>query len=414
MTEPKVEEKPGLIRLIWESEMIVISVTRAREHTSDGRITGEIAIDSTAPEASGHIHEAQFNFSSTATRDKLAKTLAGRAPDVSWEDIISQLCYRIVRIVRRGEPVIWIDVDAEIKPPQYLVYPLIPLKEHTVIFGEGGSWKSGLASTLLFIAMGKWQNEPLGMLEPAEPHIALYLDWESNEETFHWNLQRIKNGMGLPAGIKVAYRRCWSPLADDVEQIHNKIIEVGADIIFIDSIGGATAADLNATEPAIKFFNAIRKFNTTNICLAHTAKNTGDNQKTVYGNVYYQNLPRSIWELKNTQDVDEDTIEIALFHRKHNISRKFSPIGFKVNFTETDIKIEQSNPTDSFLKNMSLATRIIEQLKDDKKLNLEQLIKILEEKPQSIRRTLYRLKDNKRIVLLPDKKTWGLFSDQQL
>ena len=124
----------------------------------------------------------------------------------------------------------------------------------------------------------------------------LYLDWETDEDTFKWTCKTICEGMNIPA-VFPNYRRCSIPLYQDIEQIAGYVQEYGIEFLFIDSLGMAVGGDLNNTEPALNFWGAWRKLKTTSLILAHTAKNE-EKRKSIYGNVYYTAEARSIWETK--------------------------------------------------------------------------------------------------------------------
>jgi len=67
----------GTFLFAWE-EGIRIEASRLRNH-SDGRVTGELLITTSKPGTKApHLHRAQFNFTSTTARDRLAHSLDGR------------------------------------------------------------------------------------------------------------------------------------------------------------------------------------------------------------------------------------------------------------------------------------------------------------------------------------------------
>src|SRR3990167_5232838 len=53
----------------WEDEKLTIKVTRVKTH-SDGRVIGEILVETTLPGTKKHIRQEQLNFSSGPTRVK--------------------------------------------------------------------------------------------------------------------------------------------------------------------------------------------------------------------------------------------------------------------------------------------------------------------------------------------------------
>jgi hypothetical protein len=411
MTEPKIEEKPGLIRLTWESEQIVVSVTRAREHTSDGRVTGEIAIDSTTPNASGHIHEAQFNFSSTATRDKLSKTLTGRAPDVSWEDIISQLCYRVVRIVRRGEPVreLWTGVD--IRQPEFLLKPFLYRGLPTIFFGEKAVCKSTMAIAIYSCLILPWQENPWGWEVSDHSVPTIIFDYEVDGEISQWSADKLKSGMGMP-NFPVYHRRCSVPFADDIEEINKWITEYKAEAIIIDSLGPAVGGDLKDPAIALRLTSAIRKLNVAALIIGQTSKDKEAKTKSVFGSTFFEYYARNIWEIRKSQEEGAQALDVALFNTYHNLGRKFSPLGYHIDFEDNRTIIESTPITAPELKaRFSLTKQIIDLLKEQGKLTPKQLAEQLDiSNLDKIYVNLARLKKTNIVVKLDDGY-WGLLSN---
>ena len=136
MSSPKIETKAGNYYFDWQDEKVTIKVSRVKTH-SDGRVIGEILIETTAPGSKKHIHQAQFNFSSTATRDKLAVTLEKQYPTLfDWPRILEVLSVHMLELSRRGEPVIEMDNTLTSKPPEYYLEPLIVKGCANAIYGE--------------------------------------------------------------------------------------------------------------------------------------------------------------------------------------------------------------------------------------------------------------------------------------
>ncbi len=406
MTEPKVEEKPGLIQLTWETEMVVISVTRAREHTSDGRITGEIAIDSTAPEASGHIHEAQFNFSSAMTRDKLSKTLTGRAPDVSWEDIISQLCYRVVRIVRRGEPVreLWTGVD--IRQPEFLLKPFLYRGLPTIFFGEKAVCKSTIAIAAYTCLIIPWQDNPWGWEVSDRSTPTIIFDYEVDGEISQWSADKLKTGMDLP-NFPVYHRRCSVPFADDIEEINKWITEYKAEAIIIDSLGPAVGGDLKDPAVALRLTSAIRKLNVAALIIGQTSKDKESKTKSVFGSTFFEYYARNIWEIRKVQEAGEDDLDIALFNTYHNLGRIAKPQGFHIHYNENGTTIKSAPVTATELvERLGTQERIRRYLLSHGKLTKKEIAKALEITENNAGVALSRLKE--KGVIIKDGELYGV------
>jgi hypothetical protein len=182
-------------QLDFAKDKIQIKVSRLAEH-HDG-LKGEIIITSTTPKE-GHLHQAQFNFSSSMARSKLVNDLTKRDDKVKWDDILEILCVKVTEHYRQGKPVITLWSLDELKKPDYLVYPFILKNEINMIFGEGGSGKSYLSLYFAAILSLQMARNPLG-LAPAtygKNINTLLLDWETHEEIIGWRWKLVVNGLG--------------------------------------------------------------------------------------------------------------------------------------------------------------------------------------------------------------------------
>ena len=72
----------------------------------------------------------------------------------------------------------------------------------------------------------------------------------------------------------IKYRSCALPLYQDLEQIKEAIDYYGANLLIIDSLGLASGGEPKETEPALKFFAALRQLKTTSLILGHNSKNS--------------------------------------------------------------------------------------------------------------------------------------------
>ena len=180
-----------------------------------------------------------------------------------------------------------------------------------------------------------WTDNPLGLNVNSHSHSILFLDWENNPNITGWTANSLIRGMGV-GYCPVQYRHCSLPLKDDIAQIKTKVAELKADTIIIDSLGMAVGEDLNLTKPAFQFFAACRQLDPiTIIAVAHTAKNLDMKKKTVYGNAYYENEARSIWEIKKVQETNSPELTVNLYHRKPPpFAPAHSPLAYRFTFEE--------------------------------------------------------------------------------
>jgi len=410
MNPPQITETVSGYIFTWQKEMITIEATRVHAHT-DGRVTGEIAISTSAPGYGPHLHQAQFNFSSSRSRRELAKTLEEKYPKlVNWHDILEQLAVYTLDRARRGEPVSRLETGDHVKPPEYILEPIILKNYPTIIFGDPSTAKSTVA--LIFAQIMTWPLAWTGcffdIIPPPRPIACLYLDYETDEDTIRWMLTKLQRGMNLPT-LKLNYRRCALPIAQDVDQIHRHINDTQAEVIIIDSLGLACGGELKEAESALAFFSALRQLKITSLILAHTAKNPETKRRSVFGSVFFEAQARSIWEIRKAQDTGEDEIDVALFHRKPPPFQKLcQPIGLNIKYGHDTMVISPGKPRTigEFLSAIGTQAQIEDLLKDGAMLPKE-IMEALDLSRGAVDMALKRLKSKHKVVKL-DSGKWGL------
>lgn len=362
LEEPTAIKILGGYRFKWQELKLQICVSRIRE-SKDGTVKGEILVESLAEGNYRTISQSQHNFTAPDVRGKLAEYLQKRHPITieQWLEILEQLSNLLLQKHRKGEPVSHITTEDKVLEPEYLVRPILPLKQPTVIFGDGGVGKSYISLCLAVCTFLPWKDNPLNLTVRENSVKVLYLDWEADDNTVRWRLNRLKTGLGLPY-LELDYLRCSQVFADDIEHIQDKINNTGAEFIIIDSLAGACGGDLTASEPATRFYNALRTLDVTPLIIAHNPK--GDGKKTIYGSAIFEHRARSVWECRAIHEPGEDELLIGLFHHKSNNSKLFTPLGFKFQFDSTATKVSKHSLEPSFGKAPTLESKIEEALQE--------------------------------------------------
>jgi hypothetical protein len=410
MSTPIITSVLGGYSLEWAPEQIKINVSRIRE-TRISTIA-EILITCTSPGlASPHIKQTSFSLTANDARPKLAKELE-KIYQTNWDVILEQLCIKVLAEIRRGEPVVILGQDGmKADPPEYLIDLYIIKNQPNVFFGEPGSAKTTWGLELASCVTTGWKDNPGKLVVANKKERCLWLDYETDQSVIAWQLASIKRGNNFEVPNQIFYRRCSSPLADDLEQIKQAIDDYKATCLFIDSLGLACGGDLNSAEPALRFFTALRQLKITSVILAHTARNTDSSNKHIYGSMFFEAQSRNVWELVKSND-DEDSIVIGLYHKKPPpFGKLHKPMGYKFTFDNDDntTYFEYNDPksVDELLERMGTNTKIIEALKSGPLTPRE-----LEEKGIKNPRTpLARLK-RKGIVTLIGKETYGLVDNE--
>ena len=321
----------------WPECRYKLVLDQIREHSDDTFAEITVLHDPAPAGTRGHIHWTKLNLISTVTREKLAKYLGERtqARNGFWTSALEEVCSLTVEEFRKGES--FVDLADGIAPKEvaYLLKPLLPLNETTALFADGDSCKGWIA-----LAVGlslSLQRVCLpGIAEPGRASRVLYLDWESTYEENQRRLMMLSRGLQLqerPRGI--VHRRMTRSLADDINLIRRWVSEHKIELVIFDSAIPATGGEAKETAPVAALNQALRLLPCTRLVLGHvskaTAATTGQRGR-MYGNVMYENLARSVWEVRS--DTEVLPYQIGLFHTKVNMGMKAKPFGVLLQFND--------------------------------------------------------------------------------
>ncbi len=397
--------RAGVYTVEWPDYQVFMRLDRLSE--SRGAVSAEIRIATTLPGTDSMLHHTRFNLLSTKAQEDVSKHLDNKVNTCDWSGMIALASYLTLEAYRRGEPLELLSTDQVVERPKYLVWPILPENHPTIIFGDGGVGKSQFALLLVVCLTTAWTDNKLNITVPETQVPVLYLDWETDKANILWNLKRLQTGLGRPL-CNLHYRRCSRPLADDLPEIQHWIGETGARLLIIDSIGPAVSTDLNAAESATQLLGKdVRSLNITTLCLAHTSKSEQGN-KTVFGSTFFKNLARSVWELKKSQEVGEQRINVGLYHRKANMSELLKPLGFEFSFIADEaIMVVKQQLKD--LPELAAAVPLRDQIAavlSSGAMSIKAIAEELETTEGNVRNQLNRHKEKLYIKLGSDK--WGL------
>ena len=393
---------------------IQVEVSRINESTRAGTTTAELFITSALPATPQRVYQDRLNLTSASSKRTLRQELEKRIEGDFWQDILEVTCSKTLEMHRQGEPVEEISTEDEITRPGYLLHPLLMQNHPTVIYGLKGTAKSLVGLLCGIIIQLPMPHNPLNM-RPLDTTVPVfYLDYETDKNEYSWRLKCLEMAMRF-GYLAIQYRRCSTPLVDDIEQIHRIVNEKRIGLVIVDSLGPACGgADLNTSEPAIRYYNALRSLKVTTLTLAHTSKNPLSKETSIYGTVFFTNLARSIWELKKEQEHDDNYLEVGLYHRRCNYSKLFKPMGFRIDFAEDTIAVKRDDDNVVLQANRTNPEKILHCLLNNGAMTTPELVAETDITENTLRVTLSRLKKNGKLTQLGDKK-WGvLIQDQYL
>ena len=318
----------------WPEQGIAVRIERLRD--TGRRLECWITI-STA--ALGKIYgPIALDLLSTNQRDGLRRALKER-DDQDWMAIIQHVSDLVIQSLDPAEELI--DLTAHVRSPEtpWLLEPFVRRACPTLLYSDGGEGKSTLA--LALAVMGATGDPVLPGLRRHEPFSTLYLDWESDPDDMQDLMEQICNGANtvVPAGHLV-YRRLSGALTDHLEAIQRDVLDNQVQFVIVDSIIAATNADTNEAASARAYFDAMRLLKVASLGITHITK---DGRGKPFGSVYYWNLARAVWRLRQEQEQDEPSASIGLFHEKFNRGQKLKPLGWTVTYDDDGIRFGKSD-----------------------------------------------------------------------
>lgn len=303
----------GISRNVFEWKELELSVTIDRI-TDEGR--AELYFYHNNGSGKKLLHMGNANLLSSTMQREFIKALSTRGLELDWQTILTYISRDTIAHLREGESVVWLGEEHGKKAPEYLLPPLFVKNVANIIYADRSSAKSLFAILVDISLTLPWHDNNLGLkIKPKDIHKVLYLDWEGDAEMMGWQKECILRGIGIE-WCDIPYLHCSRSLAQDIMYIQNKIADIEADVVIIDSLGMAVGDDLNLTKPAFAFYAALRQLPVTSLIIAHTSKDINARRKTVYGNAYYENEARSIWEITKKQALGSNELTITLNHRK--------------------------------------------------------------------------------------------------
>ena len=202
----------------------------------------------------------------------------------------------------------------------------------------------------------------MGKYTPIQGKV-LYLDYETNREIAARRFQAITRGFGFSETSGVLYRFCFQPLAADIAEIQKIVAEEDIEFIVVDSAGPACGGDPESASSAINYFTSLRSLRKTTLTIAHRSKGGSVGP---FGSVYWVNYPRATYELKKSQEMDDDVMHVALIHRKANEGRLQEPVSFRFTFRLGSVTVTEESLEDvpGFVGELPLSEQLFQTLQE--------------------------------------------------
>ncbi|MEM4546834.1 MAG: AAA family ATPase [Nitrososphaerota archaeon] len=278
------------------------------------------------------------NLTSTRSRKELANYLKGMQDEIDWHSAIEAIFQRVVQEYYTPEQPVKPRIF-EHTAISYVLEPVLVKGHPALIYAAGGAGKSLIAQYMSLLA----QNGLTFSGKNDTVYKTLYLDWELDEEEFSRRLSMLTANFASIDDLPL-YKHCALPFRDELSSVIKAVLENEIRLVVIDSAGPAIGGDINDAAKVIDFFNCVRKLTSigaTVLILSHVSKQTrksDEGEGLPIGSVYFENLSRVCWELK--QRKADGYMQIGLFCRKSNFG-PMKPVGFEVRFEDGMAFIKQ-------------------------------------------------------------------------
>jgi hypothetical protein len=389
MRPPTLQRAAGVFQLTFMDEFIDVRVDRVLENSSF-QTSCELNIYSRRPAQTGLIlGKKRLNLSSAQTVNSYAKQLTARMPEVEWDVLIEWVSLTVIDAYREGDPVIHLPDHAPSEGLRYRVAPYIQEKQHSLLFGAGGSGKSWLA---MYMSMLVCTGQPNLDLHP-EPGRVLYLDYETDSDTVWHRVNMITAGLQTPIAIPEGfyYRNMTHTLIADAQEIQKMVLDLGIDFVVIDSAAGATGALIDDTL-VNQYFNVIRELNVTALTIAHIAKTATDMTKA-FGSTYWDARPRSCVRADSSNEPGVRSFAMQLTHTKSNNGQFIKNRAYELVFEDEAVNFKYASllGVPEFAESLTLGQRITNVLRRGG-LTAREIAEELDAKHDSVRITLDRFR----------------------
>jgi len=411
MAEPFFRIEPEGFRFSYPEGDILIS------NTSLDRL-GRSLVDIIAP-GGGFLAEDLVNLKADSDRWKLSQQAALRdgVEAVEWADRLLVSYKHLEQAVPQvfgpksivnsslysgdGDG-LWFSMGGRAEPEAqtYIVQGRIPEKYPTLLYGDGGNFKSFVALYhCICIAAGL---PCLGA--EVEQGPTAYLDYELDSEETLRRAYRLSRGLGLSRPPEdLYYNRGLQPLPVILDSLAEHQRESGFRLLVVDSLGPAAGDDPESARAVIPLFQALRGLSTAHLLVDHQSKaQTGDKYegKTPFGSVYKFNLSRSVFQARKVaDDAANHRSGLLLRHTKHNFGPKEPDQALWVCWDRDAIRFEQASEGDreGFEVVLSTEELVVEALADGSFLTNEQLAEATDKAIGTIGNTLRGLQRQGRV-----------------
>lgn len=316
----------------WKAELLggwTVTATKLREH-GEG-ITAEVKVQ----RGDRYRRVLKLNLGAPTSVDGFVGKVHGmwpRPPFGPWQNMLPKLLDEVIDNFRRPAAVVNLS-EVVVEPEQtgFLIDPVVPYGDITILFGDSGTRKSTIALALLIGYVTGQMIPGVRLCKPRGPGVFFDFEWDKNPHAER--LKAIQNAMGYPDHIPgLFYVRMTGKLIDRIDEMRTIISEKGAKFAVIDSLGLAAKGKLGDDEVALTNMAAIRELGITVLATGHITKEAanGDGhgsdrpapKATIFGSTFWKASARMTWEVRLTEGEEGETDLLALWQDKVNRGKR--------------------------------------------------------------------------------------------
>ena len=366
--KPDIRQTDDELIYTWPELGVGVALARLRE-TASGSVKAWLTVESTRPEASGHIYWAQVTVTGAADRNTLVRKLDGFAVREAgaWERDVDRVFHDAVeRYLTVPEAVDLADVEAALET-DFLYAQVVPAGQVTLLLADQGSTKSYLME---YLALCACSGHVSVFGAPALVKPVVYFDWEVDERVARRRLDWICRGLGLsgvPRGLHYLNMSDRGRLVDRIRDMRHEVARLGAGLVIIDSLTFATGGDLNSAEFSAPTMSAIGSLGDgiTKLVSAHpnkASRNGSAEDISVIGSGLFEFRARAIWLMQRERDHGQ-AFNVSMRPRKPFDGMPRTSLAYRVRFENEQraVHFERARIEDSAelaARSLSLAERI--------------------------------------------------------